>query len=58
MQMQSPGQCEVAAVSQGGDDQAGGAAQVLIAILEVGVALKDLTVVCGLVPFVAQLSSL
>ena len=56
VEMQGTGQCEVAPVSERGDDQSRGAAQVLIAILEGCVRLVHQAVVGGLVPLIAQLS--
>ena len=43
--MKGCGECDVASVSQGGDDQATRVTQVLVAILELGVGLLDHTVV-------------
>ena len=55
MEVESTGQSEVAAVSERGDDQSRGAAQVFIAVDCTRVRLHHVTVVGLFVPLVTQL---
>lgn len=57
MEVHGATQCQVAAISEGGDDQPGTAAQVLIAVDKTGIGLKDVTVVTLFIPLIPQLSA-